>query len=157
MQGDESVFNLLVMREGDWHQLHRDCSHPRSHCCSTKNLQLSHFCSDVLQLNVGQLHLDDLLIHACTASDLLSSPTHAGPLALARAASIRGDEYARHVAATGALVRNQAFVFCGRCDAQQLVHRGVLATRARHTAIRPAGISHGQRRLFTMGAPPRVA
>jgi len=49
------------------------CTHPRSQCCSTKNLQLPHFCRHVLQLNVGQLHLDDLLIHACTANDLLST------------------------------------------------------------------------------------
>jgi hypothetical protein len=59
---------------------------------------------------------------------------------LARAASVGGDEYASHVAATRAFVCNQALVVASRCDAQQLIHR-VVAARARHAAIRSAGIS----------------
>src|SRR5262245_13109891 len=78
----------------------------------------------------------------------------AGPLA--RAAAVAGDEYASHVTATGALVRNQALVVGGRCDAQQLVHR-VLAARARHAAIRSAGISHSSSNSWATGNPARVA
>ena len=75
---------------------------------------------------------------------------------LARAAAVGGDEYASHVAATGAFVRNQALVLGSRCDAQQLIHR-VRAARARHAAIRSAGISHSSTNSGAMGNPARVA
>src|SRR5262245_37456314 len=73
------------------------------------------------------------------ANILAAEETRRLPCPLARAAAVGGDEYASHVAATGAFVRNQALVLGSRCDAQQLVHR-VRAARARHAAIR-SGLS----------------
>ena len=88
-------------------------------------------CSGALRPGLQGLDLSSLRETPRALPSSQQRPASAGPWTLlGRAEAIWCDENARHVAAAGALIGNEALVVVSRRDTQQLIHRAALAPRA---------------------------